>query len=88
MKVRGKVYLTIIELAIQRLEGNIDWEAMLIRTIKEDYPKFVEQLHLTVGCIPNRISPRKKKNMYMTTNALRLKNREPMEEIHPHKIII
>ena len=50
---------------------------MLNATITEDCPKFVEQLHLaTGGCIPNRISPRKKKNIYMTTDALRLKNRK------------
>ena len=56
--------------------GSIDWEAMLNGTIKDDYPNFVEQLHLTtVGCIPNRISPRKEKNLYMTTEALRLNNR-------------
>ena len=57
--------------------GSIDWEAMLNGTIKADYPKFVEQLHLaTVGCIPNRISSRKKKNMYMTTEALCQQNRK------------
>ena len=55
----------------------IDFESMLNATITEDYPKFVEQLHLAAGgCIPNRISPRKKKNIYMTTDALRLKNRK------------
>ena len=55
----------------------IDCESMLNATITEDYPKFVEQLHLATGdCIPNRISPRKKKNIYMTTDALRLKNRK------------
>ena len=57
--------------------GSIDWEAMLNGTIKDDYQNFVEQLHLAaVGCIPNRISPRKNKNLYMTTDALRLKNRK------------
>ena len=47
--------------------GNIDWETMLNGTIKEDYLKFVEQIHLaTVVCIPNRISSRKKKKMTRT----------------------
>ena len=62
---------------IKRRLGNIDWETMLNGIIKEDYRKFIEQLHLaTVGCIPNRIFSRKKKNMYMTTYSLRLKNRK------------
>ena len=57
--------------------GNLDWVTMLNGEIKEDYPKFVKHLHLaTVGCIPNRISPRKKNNMYLTNDALRLKNKK------------
>ena len=55
----------------------IDWDAMLNGTMHEDYPKFIEQLNsATRGCIPKRISPRKKKNLYMTTEAMRLKNKK------------
>ena len=57
--------------------GNLDWVTMLNGEIKEDYPKLVKHLHLaTVGWIPNRISPRKKNNMYMTNDAIRLKNKK------------
>ena len=54
--------------------GNLDWVTMLNGEIKEDYPKFVKHQHLaTVGYVSNRISPRKKNNMYMTNDALRLR---------------
>ena len=79
LKERKKIYQTINAdyATIKSRLRKIDWESMSNATITEDYPKFVEQLHLaTGGCIPNRKSPRKKKNIYMTTDALRLKNRK------------
>ena len=55
----------------------LNWDDILNGTLNEDYPKFIEQLNVaTKGCIPNRVSPKKKKNLYMTTKAIRLKNKK------------
>ena len=46
-------------------------------TLEDDYAVFIEQFDVvTSGCIPNHISPRKKRNLYMTAEALRLKNKK------------
>ena len=56
---------------------DINWDVLLNGTLKDDYAIFVEQLDIaTSGCIPNHISPRKKHNIYMTAEALRLKNKK------------
>ena len=57
--------------------SRIDWEEVLTGKISENYQAFIEHLNSTTkGCVPNRISPKKKKNLYMTTDALRLKNKK------------
>ena len=57
--------------------NSIDWEVTLTGSINEDYPVFIEHLDsATKNCIPNRMSPKKKKNLYMTSEALRLKNKK------------
>ena len=56
---------------------DIHWDELLNGTLKVDYAGFTEQLDVaTSGCIPNHISPRKKHNIYMTAEALRLKNKK------------
>ena len=55
----------------------IDWDEILNGAMHEDYPKFIEQLNsATSGCIPKCTPSRKKKNLYMTTEAMRLKNKK------------
>ena len=62
---------------IQNRLMDINWDVLLNGTLKDDYAIFVEQLDIaTSGCIPNHISPRKKHNIYMTAEALRLKNKK------------
>ena len=69
---------------------DINWYVLLNGTLKDDYAIFVEQLDIaTSGCIPNHISPRKKHNIYMTAEALRLKNKKTtLEKICSHKKLI
>ena len=53
------------------------WDELLNGTLKDDSAVFIEQLDVaTSGCIPNHISPRKKRNLCMTAEALRLKNKK------------
>ena len=56
---------------------DIHWDELLNGTLKDDYAVFIEQLDVaTSGCIPNHISPSKKRYLYMAAEALRLKNKK------------
>ena len=56
---------------------DIHWDELLNGILKDDYAVFIDQLDVaTSGCIPNHISPRKKRNLYMTAEALRLKKKK------------
>ena len=55
----------------------LHWDELLNGTFKDDYAVFIDQLDIaTSGCILNHISPRKKRNLHMTAEALRLKNKK------------
>ena len=55
----------------------INWGSLLNGTFAEDYSKFIQQIDLaTMDNIPKRVSAKKKTNLYMTVEALRLKNKK------------
>ena len=55
----------------------INWGSLLNSTFAEDYSKFIQQIDLAMmDDKPKRVSAKKKINLYMTVEALRLKNKK------------
>ena len=56
---------------------NVDWEHVLSFDIKQAFPEFINLLEQCMqGNIPVRVSPRKRRNIYLTPEAIKLKNRK------------
>ena len=54
-----------------------DWVTLLRGTFLDGYVCFTSILREAMkGCVPNKINGKKKKNMYLTTDAIRIKDRK------------
>ena len=68
--------------------AEINWVGTLSGNFEESYGLFIEYLTLAMeGNVPNRTSVRKKHNLYMNAEAIRLKKQgaKTMEKIYLHK---
>ena len=56
---------------------DVDWAVQLRGNFHQAYGTFTSTLQKAMeGCIPNRLIGKKKKNMYLTTDAIRMKDRK------------
>ena len=56
---------------------NIDWVTLLRGNFNEAYEKFISALDLSMeGNIPNKLKGKKKKNMYLSIEAIRMKDKK------------
>ena len=63
--------------AIRNKLRMVNWDETLNGSFMDDYTKFLDKIELaTSGNIPEQTSQKKKNNLYMTSAALRLKNRK------------
>ena len=61
----------------QSLNVNLDWERVLSFDIKQAYPEFIDLLERCMqGNVPMGVSPRKRRNIYLTAEANKIEKQE------------